>query len=234
MDEQQIAQRVVELQKELDAQPDQEALMRSVMEGAQAREVLVVRTSVLRSVPSQLRSLDAKLKSETEWLDQLRTWRETLRSEVKPLSAHPTERELGVYENLQLSLSACDTGALGGRDLESLRLGELMRLSGVQEGPKYGNQQFGKLPWFGSLRDVTLRVKHLQDQKAHLQAQLDEALLTDAERAAHAAERVKAVDAERTGPRRKTRGLTNDGKCESTYEEYPDGHVEEVQSGDIA
>jgi hypothetical protein len=63
-----------------------------------------------------------------------------------------------------------------GWELETLRLGSLMREAGYVEGPRIANQAHGELPWGGSLPDVERRVEALTAQRDDAQVRLDRAV----------------------------------------------------------
>jgi hypothetical protein len=225
------AERIASIEQARAAVPEAErpeTLYRRSIAARQQDELWDAHISTLRTVPAQLTHLAAKVTAELEWSGLLNGWRGTLiaeRNALPPLTNHSTPRENGLYENLTLSLMLVDQGVIPediGRDLESLRLGELMRDAGVHSAPPIENQVYGKLAWFGSLREVNHRLAQLEAQRVDLQKRLDDALLTDEERAARDAERQAFIDAERAQPRRKTRA------DQSQYDLYPDGRTVEV------
>jgi hypothetical protein len=224
-----IGERLAQLEDELAARKNPlDLTLREADAYLAQTEMISARIYTLRSAPLTLAEVDHKIASDTEWSDFLTTARKTLCDELLALPARiRTDRDLGKQQNLKLSIITIDRGRVSaddGRELETLRLGQLMRVAGFLEGPKIENQICGRLPWFGSLPEVERRLKGLQQQRTEAQARLTEALLDDAERAQFAAEEKVRRDALNAAPQRKTRG---DG---SQYDRYPDGRVVEVSA----
>jgi hypothetical protein len=222
-----IGERVAQLERELAARKNPlDLTLREADAYLAQTEMISARIYTLRSAPMTLAEVDHKIAADTEWFDFLNTTRRTLCDELLAFPARiRAGRDLGKQKNLKLSIITVDRGRVSaddGQELETLRLGQLMREAGFLEGPKIENQVCGRLPWFGSLPEVERRLKGLQQQRTEAQARLTEALLDDAERAQLAAEEKVRRDTLNAAPQRKTRG---DG---SQYDRYPDGRVIEV------
>ena len=218
---------VEQLEAELNALPDPSDILRKRQELdaiETQREAISMRILAARTSAVALVAADATLAADQRWLDQLTTWRRTLRDELLAIPSRiRTDRDLGKQQNLRLSIITIDRGRVSddtGRMLETLRIGELMREAGYVEGPKIENQVVGRLPFFGSILEVERRIKNAQAERDDAQTRLKNALMTDEERAAEAAE----VARRNAAPVRKTRG---DG---SRYDRYPDGRVVEVSA----
>jgi hypothetical protein len=221
--DQDIAAAVAQLEQDLAALPGDEIHQRPLDDLRKKREALVARIVTIRSARATLAGLEPEIAACATWADQLRTWRKTLQDEIVALpSPIRTDRDRGRLRNLQLSVVTIDSGlpADTGWEVETLRLGQLMRESGYVEGPRVANQVHGPLPWHGTLPAVENRLKALVQQRDDARARLNEALLDDAERDRRAAETTKR----NALPQRKTRG---DG---SRYDKYADGRVVEVKA----
>jgi hypothetical protein len=225
-----IGERVAQLEEELAARKNPlDLTLREADAYLAQTEMISARIYILRSAPLTLAEVDHKIASDTEWFDFLTTTRKTLCDELLALPAHiRTSHQMGVQQNLKFSIQVIDRGlgviADSAWELNTLRLGELMKAARYVEGPRIENQICGRLPWFGSLQEVERRLKGLQQQRNEAQARLTEALLDDAERAQLAAEEKVRRDTLNAAPQRKTR---LDG---SVYLRYSDGHVVEVSA----
>jgi hypothetical protein len=210
------------LEAELAGLPSDEALQRQLNDLRQKHETVSVRIQVARSATAAVASAEHELAAATEWFNHLTAWRQTLCDELLALPPRiRSGHQLGVQQNLKLSILAIDRGQLAtdsGYQLENLKLGDLMRASGFAEAPKIENQIVGPLPWFGSLPETERRIKVAQAARADAEQRLHDALMTDDDRAGEAAE----VARRNALPQRKTRG---DG---SQYDKYPDGREVEV------
>jgi hypothetical protein len=200
-----IAARRAELTTKRQAIPDDDQLPASITRGElaamqQQRAMIDRQIAALDRAVSTLAALGSA-EADERWRDQLTEWREVLcteRIEIKSPIRDP--KLLGLEQNLKLSIGSIDRGpekmrlADGGRDLTTLRLGELMIAAGYEvTGADRDHNFVGKLPWFGSLTDVEKRISALATQRERAQAALDAVLLSDEERA--------RVEAERTADR---------------------------------
>jgi hypothetical protein len=210
-----------QLEQELAALPSDYLFRRQLKDLQQKRENLSDRIRTVRSATVALAEVEEEIATDTNWFERLTAWRKTLCDELVALPTPArTARDQGKLRNLELSIQTIDKGlpADTGWELETLRLGQLMRESGYVEGPRVANQVHGPLPWPGSLPAVERRLKALVQRRDDARARLDEALLDDAERERRAAETTNR----NALPQRKTRG---DG---SQYDKYPDGSLVEV------
>jgi hypothetical protein len=140
-------------------------------------------------------------EDDARWRDQLIAFRAALQSDLlaqKPVIRDP--HRLGVAKNLTLSIEAIDYGpqvfAGTGWSLENSRLGALLIAAGyVMVDADPSSNYVGRLPWFGSLREVEKRITDLATQRAQAEANLEAALLTDEERAQQEAESKQLRDA---------------------------------------
>jgi hypothetical protein len=128
--------------------------------------------------------------------------------------------DIGRRRNLELSIRSIDFGLslADGFSLETLRVGQLLKAAGFPESTKIENQISGQIQWPGSLPEIEKRLRALQAQWDDAQHRLNDALLSDAARAAQAT----AIAERNRQPQRKTRG---DG---SQYDVFPDGRIVEV------
>jgi hypothetical protein len=91
---------------------------------------------------------------------------------------------MGRSQNLTLSIRLIDFGLGQLRDsvsdLTTLRLGELMVASGYAVvGADPSRHFLGRLPWFGSIKEVEGRLKETAKRRAEAQQRLDSALIDD-------------------------------------------------------
>ncbi|HXG69761.1 MAG TPA: hypothetical protein VNJ04_04015 [Gemmatimonadaceae bacterium] len=186
------------------------------------RQIAAIDSAV--SAVASVGSADA----DEQWHNTLTTARAQLVDErMKIKSPIRDAWMLGLARNLALSIGAVDRGRRvftdSGWDLENSRLGELLRAAGYEQvGADPDRNYGGALPWHGRLTEVESRIAKLVARRAAVKAQLDEALMSDAERARRDAESAARVSALNALPTRKSRG---DG---SQYDQYPDGRREEV------
>jgi hypothetical protein len=210
----------LELVKELEAKRDEFNTTRSQAQleadtSARCAEVVAQRISVINMATRTLASLPP-LGPEEAWRGFLIAARKTLCDELMAMPARiRSSHDLGVQQNLKLSIVAIDRGPGVTGDtgylLDTLRLGQLMREAGYSS-------------WFGSLPEVEDRIERLVQQRADAQARLDEALLDDEARATRDAETAARLAKLNAGPVRKVR---HDG---SMFDRYPDGRVVEITS----
>jgi hypothetical protein len=119
--------------------------------------------------------------SEERWCDQLREWRKLLCDELAELpDRERTAHQSGTFRNLTLSIAMID-GAGGtygtGYSLETLRLGEMMRIAGhAHIGADVQRNYAGELRWPGSLPEIEQRIARAMQERDDAQAQLDAAL----------------------------------------------------------
>jgi hypothetical protein len=191
------------------------------------RARLAGRISVIQQQAPLLASLDAEIAQQAEWRAQISKWRDVVVHELRQLGIVRTPEQQGLQQNLRYSLAVLDSGNgfldETGYSLETLRLGALMRSDGFAEALPRNGERFGRLPWFGALRETELRINELTERRDTAKRRLDEALMSDAEREQKAKDDLARVAAENAKPQRKTRG---DG---SQYDKYPDGRIVEVQ-----
>lgn len=167
----------------------------------------------------------APIDPEREWQNFLTASRKTLCDEFEAIPRPVRgDHDLGVSINVRLSILWIDRGpqASTGYVLETLRLGALMKEAGYVAAPAEEGQIFGKLPWYGSLREVEKRIARLERERAVIQSALDEALLSDEARERLTAERAERARARNASPTRKVRG---DG---SMYDKFSDGKEVEI------
>ena len=129
-----------------------------------------------------LAQVEPRIAADEEWLDHLTKWRDALAAE---LDAGPprirNERELAVQQNLKTSIRIIDFGKRCDgewtRDIETLRLGDLMRAPGyVVDPPPPNTNAVGTMPFYGSLSDVRGRLKDLRARQQEAQMLLDDAM----------------------------------------------------------
>lgn len=167
---------------------------------------------------------------DQQWLNQLNEWRPNLCERLLALPRIIRDpKMLGVQRNLTLSIRCIDFGRGvfedTGWELENSELGQLMREAGYAPADADPQRHFGgTLPWRGSIKEIEQRLDKAERRRAAAQAQLDEALMDDADRAKRDAESQARRDALNAAPVRKRRG---DG---SQYDRYPDGRVVEITS----
>jgi hypothetical protein len=131
---------------------------------------------------------------DPEWWERLKTWRQTLADELLRPIPEPTPKDLAARRNLTLSILVCDRGPgvlkdSDDYDLQSLRLGALMRADGFEpEGSDPIRAYSGVMPWHGSLKDLERQAKDVARRRRQAQAALDAALLDDDERERQEAE----------------------------------------------
>ena len=191
------------------------------------RVTLDRRIMAARDAEATLASLPSAEPDEL-WLAFLNTARAKLCDER--LALPPRIRDphmLGVQKNISHSLRCIDFGLAefkdSGWDLMTLRLGALMREAGYEPTAQEPARNYaGEMPWFGTVDDVEHRLKNTERRRAAALAQLDDALMDDAERERREAESKQRIAALNALPVRKTRG---DG---SQYDKYPDGRRVEV------
>jgi len=131
--------------------------------------------------------------------------------------------------NLTLSIKVIDEGLpvleKSTYDLTTIRLAKLMIEDGygiIGRDPRINF--LGTLPWHGSIPEVEERIATVERRRAEAQSALDDALLSDEERAARDAQAdIRRAEAN-AAPTRKVRG---DG---SQYLKHVDGKIEEVTS----
>jgi hypothetical protein len=208
----------IELATELDAKYTEfdtrrAQAQREADECAARMVVIKQRTSAICVATTTLANLPP-VAAEEEWRDFLIKARKTLCDELLALPARiRTDHDYGVQQNLKLSIIAVDRGPGVANDtgfsLDTLRLGHLMREAGYSA-------------WFGSRPEVEERIERLIAQRNEAQAQLDDAMLDDDERAKRDAESAARAAKLNAAPVRKTRG---DG---SQYDRWPDGRVVEI------
>ena len=92
-----------------------------------------------------------------------------------------TAQARAAHRTLTLSIQVLDRGpgvlADTGCALETLRLGQLMREAGYEQNVPPPSGEIGlRLPWFGSIPEVTRRIRKLEERKKDAQARLDAAL----------------------------------------------------------
>lgn len=153
-------------------------------------ESLAQRASAIHVATTTLAHL-APLAPEQKWLAHLTTWRKRLCDELLAVPRRNRDRvEMDRQQNLTFSIRLIDFG-LGGTllspflDLSSLRVGELMAEAGYATS---GPELRGPRGWLGSIPEVKQRIEDVTKQRAKAQAALDDALMTDEERATHEAE----------------------------------------------
>ena len=177
-----ISTRLAELTTQRAAIPDAVA---DESRASEAREI-DARIHAIRTTTEALASMP--LEPETKWLGHLTAWRDTLSTELLALPRIIRDKpRLDLQANITFSLKLIDFGlsAGGGHlgpvvDLSSLRIGELMAAAGYATS---GPDLYSPNGWRGSMPEVEKRIKQLTKQRAEVQAQLDEVLITDGERA---------------------------------------------------
>jgi hypothetical protein len=187
------------------------------------RAVLTVRIRTIRSCTTTLAEVDPQLRTLTTWRDHLTTWRKTLLDRLEALPPARTGPELGAQQNLKRSILQIDRGLdfRNGAFPVNLPLDDLMRADGL-ESPRGTLVSTCGEAWRGSMPLVEQRLAQLQQQHNDAQQQLDDAMLSDADREQKAKDAKARADALNALPRRKTRG---DG---TQFDKYPDGRRVEV------
>jgi hypothetical protein len=172
-----IAAILSRLEEDAAALPSDEVYERKLHDLRQKRETLSARILTIRSATATMADVDQEIAATTKWFDQLTAWRKTLCDEMHSLPIR-NDRDRGKMRNLELSLQTIDSGLPGdtGWELETLRLGELLREAGYQEAPRIENQVYGRLPWFGSLPTVKDRLRQLSRRRDDARMRLDDAL----------------------------------------------------------
>ncbi len=147
-----------------------------------------VASSTLASLPP--------IEPYTKWLDLLTTGRDTISSELLSLPRRIRDRAtLDLQANLMFSLDLTYRGLNAGQrrlgpvvDLSPLRIGQLMIAAGYDVA---GPALRGPNGWLGSMPEVEKLIKDLTTRRAEAQAALDEALLSDEDRAARETEHAR-------------------------------------------
>lgn len=158
------------------------------------RSLLRQRITLVRDAAATLAEVAAHEAAEHAWRDHLNEWRSALADELLALPPNPrSDKDRGRQQNLMLSIRCIDhgTGVVehSGYNVETLRLGALMRESGFVAAPPVANQLFGALPWSGSMPEVEHRLKALAVRRTDAEARLADGLLDDEARAARNAAR---------------------------------------------
>ena len=181
------------------------------------REDYIAYTSLLdgnsrtiRTSEATLADLEPQIAQYTKWQQQLGEWRQTLAN--KYVALQPRDLHQFVH---RWCFRAIEDGFEPGTgfSLETSPLGALMRAAGYVETPPTEGRVHGRLPWYGSLPEVELRLKELRQREADARARLQDALLDDDERAQRDAankERAAALNA-RPREQQKLRGYAPDG-----------------------
>jgi hypothetical protein len=152
------------------------------------RRVLQARIGQSQNARQTLAEVDAELKPLVEWHDLLNCWRADLCTQLLAC-----ERLDPRAHAIKLSVLQIDRGlSFASAALPAtLPLDTLMHRDGVGVGVTL-SQSCGSY-WRGSLPQVLARLKSLQQRRAEAQSQLDDALLSDDERARATAARVEAA-----------------------------------------
>lgn len=138
---------------------------------------------------------------DERWVEQLTGWRSALCGELLTIRSPIRDPvTMGTSRNLTLSIKCIDFGLRvfkdSGWELANSKLGQLMREAGYEQtGADPSRNYSGELPWFGSLPEVEKRLTMLAAQRADAKTALDEALMSDEERAAREAENKAYRDA---------------------------------------
>ena len=229
---------IAQLEKELAGMLDQLDIPktwtgRQVNDYETRRAVLSGRIHTIRTSTQALAQITPSIAADEQWLGDLTTWRKTLETELKAMPLTRDEKQVAVQQNHVTCIRIIEFGLRCDgeytRSMETLRLGDLMRASGyVQAPPQAGTSQvFGPLPWYGSHADVKHRLEDLRIERDEMQARLDNALLSDADREAAAKAEKARIDALNAKPVRKTRA---DG---TQYDRYQDGRRVEVPDAEV-
>jgi hypothetical protein len=193
----------------------------------QKRQLLAYRIRGIQESVPMLAAIEPQLAADAEWHERLDRWRKKLADELLSLpNPIRAAEDRGRLHNLRLSISVIDRGldVLAGSMymLVTLRLGVLMQEDGFVPTPATDGRAYGELRWLGSQPEVSARIEKLLQRQFQAQSRLDDALLSDDERAARDAAAARRVAELNALPRRITRG---DG---SQYEKHPDGSVVEI------
>jgi hypothetical protein len=136
----------------------------------------------LRSALTLLENVEPKLAQLSKWRADQEAWRKALADELFELpSPIRTAQDRSRYRDLELSIRTLDAGLRvlddTGVMLEDLRLGALMRASGLERNlPAPAGEMGLRLPWLGSIPEVERRIRELQERCGDAQARLDAAL----------------------------------------------------------
>lgn len=200
-----IASRLADLTAKRAAIPDDDALPASTTR-AELAVIQQQRLDVDRQLAQFNKAVAAvatlgTVEDDARWRDQLIEFRAALNADLlaqKPVIRDP--HRLGVAKNLTLSIEAIDYGpqvfAGTGWSLENSRLGALLIAAGyAMTDADPSTNYVGKLPWFGALREVEQRIADLATQRAQVEANLEDQLMTDEQRAAREAEAKALRDA---------------------------------------
>jgi|GEM_PF-5384167 len=149
---------------------------------------LDVRIGQVRNAQSTLARSRAELEPELKWRDDLTTWREQFCKELLTFTQdHRDRAEVERQQGLKHSILCVDRGCgtwPTGAPMLGQPIAEAIRAAGY---PDPSNSRPGPA-WLGSMPQTEKRIAEHQKRIAQAQRELDDALLTDAERAKQEAE----------------------------------------------
>ncbi len=147
------------------------------------RSALWNRRQTIQASTQTLAQVEPKITPEEKWEASLVKVLEQLTAEFNVLPPKiKTETDLHTMVNLRTSIRIVNEGkqceGIWTRELETLRLGQLLIEAGYTQAPpvKNTNAAFGPIEWYGSLADVRERLKELRATRDQAQRDLDRAL----------------------------------------------------------
>jgi hypothetical protein len=124
-----------------------------------------------RSALAILGDVEPKLAQALKWLHDAGYWRKQSCDKLFDVpSPIRTAAARAAHRTLTLSIQVLDRGpgvlADTGCALETLHLGQLMRESGYEQKVRPPSGEIGlRLPWFGSIPEVTRRITQLEARR---------------------------------------------------------------------
>jgi hypothetical protein len=139
------------------------------------------RVSAAKQAVATIAELTAQAEADANWLANLGAWRAVLCDELLAIPMYTREKTIaGKRLSLNMSIDAVDRGITDTYRLVVLRLGQLMQASGYQPlGADPAQNNHGRMPWFGCVKEVEQRIKVTEERLLKAQAQLDDLLLDD-------------------------------------------------------
>jgi hypothetical protein len=165
----------------------------AVLQTGDAMEVYVAKRSTLwnrrQTIQASMKTLaevEPRLPPYEKWVKDLSEIRDQLLAELATLPPRiTTEKDLYFMTDRRDSVKIIDLGrdatamwGRTGRDVETLRVGVLLKERGYRQEPpvKNTNQVHGEIEWYGGLPESQLRLKELRAQRDQAQRDLDRAL----------------------------------------------------------
>jgi hypothetical protein len=130
------------------------------------------RVSAAKQAVATIAELTAQAEADANWLANLGAWRAVLCDELLAIPMYTREKTIaGKRLSLNMSIDAVDRGITDTYRLVVLRLGQLMQASGYQPlGADPAQNNHGRMPWFGCVKDVEQRIKVTAERLLKAQA----------------------------------------------------------------